>query len=226
LSPRVRTVHAATALPPVGVPPHRYRVARDLARFLRPIAELREDPDNARSHSGRNVDVIAASLDTNGQQKPLSALADGLVIAGNGTLRAAVGLEWTHLAALPFDGKDHRLFAIDDNRTGELSDWDEVALRDAIRELEGDGVSIDALGFNADEIAALGSDQEWVPPAEAPLPEPEAPMQRVVLTEAERRVLEQAFAQVRTQAGDASMSEGRACELLCADWMAGASPRA
>lgn len=208
-------------LPPEGVPPHRYRVAASLARFLRPIEELREDERNARQHPKRNLEIIAASLEAHAQQKPLSVTPDGLVLAGNGTLRAMRDAGWTHLAAIPFDGKHDRLYAIDDNRSAELADWDEIALRDAITSLGEEGVSLDALGFTEEEVTALGSDHEWTPPDLAPLPEPEAPMQRIALTENERRVLDEAIAQVRRQAGDGAMAEGRAVELLCADWMQG-----
>ena len=49
------------------------------------IESLELDPNNARKHSKRNLDAIAASLEKFGQRKPI-VIHNGVVIAGNGTL--------------------------------------------------------------------------------------------------------------------------------------------
>ena len=58
----------------------------------RKIADLSEDPANARTHSERNIDAIVASLRRFGQQKPIVVDSNGVVRAGNGTLVAAKAL--------------------------------------------------------------------------------------------------------------------------------------
>lgn len=100
-----------------------------LQPLARPIEVLKEDPRNARRHDQRSVDAIAESLTLHGQQKPVVALKDGTVIAGNGTLQAARSLGWTRLAAVVFEDVSRaRTYALADNRTAELSAWDPAAL--------------------------------------------------------------------------------------------------
>ena len=109
---------------------------------------------NARRHGERDLQTLAGSLEKYGQQKPIVVLADGKVIAGNGTLEAARSLGWTHLACVTFDNEDEALasaFAIVDNRTAELSEWDAAVLSSVISGL--DGFDIASLGFTDDELA-------------------------------------------------------------------------
>jgi DNA modification methylase len=120
--------------------------------------QLREDPRNARLHSKRNVGAIEASIKRFGMQKPIVALSDGTVIAGNGMLRAARNLgltkvlvRWTELK-----GGDATAYAVADNRTAELAEWDESELGKLLAELQNDE-SIDELitGFDEKEIQRL-----------------------------------------------------------------------
>lgn len=115
-----------------------------------PLASLREDPANVRVHSKRNMDAIRGSLAQFGQQKPLVVTADGLIVAGNGTYAAARALAWEEInvVRLPADWSPERItaFAIADNRTSELGEWDY-------------GVLVDTLGNLDDElVAAAGWD--------------------------------------------------------------------
>ena len=58
------------------------------------IKTLKPDPGNARRHDKRNLQAIADSLNQFGQRKPIVVTADGIVLAGNGTLEAAKLLGW------------------------------------------------------------------------------------------------------------------------------------
>ena len=124
-----------------------------------PIAELKHDPQNVRRHGQGNLDAVAASLRRFGQQKPIVATRDGTVIAGNATLSAArdlgwsaVAVRWTELAA-----EEARAYAIADNRTAELAEWDEDALTQALAALqEFDGDLAAATGFTGEEIGTGG----------------------------------------------------------------------
>jgi ParB-like chromosome segregation protein Spo0J len=62
-----------------------------------PIDSVRLDDQNARKHPDRNVKAITDSLVRFGQQKPIVAMEDGTVIAGNGTYAAAKALGWTEI---------------------------------------------------------------------------------------------------------------------------------
>ena len=79
------------------------RYAPGLEPLLRPISELKQDPDNARAHDERNLAAIRESLSRFGLQKPIVVAPDGTVLAGNGTLAAATSLGWTHIACVTTD---------------------------------------------------------------------------------------------------------------------------
>jgi hypothetical protein len=79
----------------------------DLQALARPIAWFKTDPRNARKHSPRNIKAIADSLRMFGQQKPVVALDDGTIIAGNGTLEAAKSLGMQDLACVVFADAEH-----------------------------------------------------------------------------------------------------------------------
>jgi ParB-like chromosome segregation protein Spo0J len=116
-----------------------------------PLSSLREDPANVRVHSRRNMDAIKNSLAAFGQQKPLVVTDDGVIVAGNGTFAAARALKWEEInvVRLPADWSPERItaFAIADNRTSELGEWDY-------------GVLVDTLGnLDEDLVAAAGWDE-------------------------------------------------------------------
>lgn len=125
------------------------------------ISKLMSDPQNVRTHDAANLQAITRSLDAFGQRKPIvCARANNgslVVIAGNGTLEAAKALGWTEIAIAEvpadWDADKARAYAIADNRTAELADWDKVALSTALLEL-------DAVGW---EPATLGFDTESTP---------------------------------------------------------------
>ncbi|MBF0424096.1 MAG: ParB N-terminal domain-containing protein, partial [Magnetococcales bacterium] len=104
----------------------------DLLPLKVPVATLQEDPKNARNHSDQSTKQVAESLRLYGQRKPIVVNAKtGFVEAGNGTLRAARKLGWTHIAAVRVED-DHETatgYAICDNRTSELSFWNHDILK-------------------------------------------------------------------------------------------------
>lgn len=123
-----------------------------LSKLAVPISSLRPDPKNARAHGARSLAAIRSSLATYGQQKPIVALADGTVIAGNGTLRAATELGWPALAVVRFaDEAKARAFAVADNRASELSEWDVDELVATLGTFEDPGTA----GFDASEVQEL-----------------------------------------------------------------------
>lgn len=114
------------------------------------IASLTPDPENARKHSKRNIDAIAVSLEKFGQRRPL-VVWENIIIAGNGTLEAAQSLGWTEIeiTRVPPDWtpEEARAYALADNRTGELADWDPSMLADQLLDLNSMGFDITELGF-------------------------------------------------------------------------------
>lgn len=124
----------------------------DLNVVVVPVVDLVPDPENARKHSAKNLDAIAGSLRLFGQRRPL-VVHGQVVIAGNGTLEAAKSLGWTHVAITrtPADWsvEQARAYALADNRTAELADWDDRILADQLVELDAVGWDVASLGFEA-----------------------------------------------------------------------------
>lgn len=114
------------------------------------IASLMIDPNNARTHSEKNVSAIAASLLEFGQRKPI-VVHDGVVLAGNGTLEAALTLGWSEVivtyAPKDWTPEQARGYALADNRTAELAEWDMSILMDQLVGLDDTGFDITSIGF-------------------------------------------------------------------------------
>jgi hypothetical protein len=131
-------------------------MADELLVEVVPIGSVKLDERNARSHSDRNVASIARSLEKFGQRRPL-IVHKGTVIAGNGTLMAAVSLDWATIAITRTPAKwtvgQARAYAIADNRTSELAEWDSAELLATLQELDPD--LLEATGFNPDDVDAL-----------------------------------------------------------------------
>jgi ParB-like chromosome segregation protein Spo0J len=127
-------------------------IPESLRPLARPISTLKPDPQNARLHNERNLNAIKASLKKFGQQKPIVALPDGTVIAGNGTLEAVKALGWSEIAVSVFKGStiEAKAYAIADNRTAELAEWDDLQLVETLEWLQQNDFPIDVTGF--DEI--------------------------------------------------------------------------
>jgi ParB-like chromosome segregation protein Spo0J len=119
------------------------------------ISALSEDPANARKHPTRNLEQIKASLRRFGQQKPIVVDATNTVRAGNGTLAAARALGWTTIQVVRSELPKTELtaYAIADNRTAELAEWDNEVLAATLADPE-----IGDVGFLEEEIAKLTGD--------------------------------------------------------------------
>lgn len=106
-------------------------IAESLQHLAVPIDSVAIDPANARVHTRVNLAAIRGSLRKFGQRKPIVVnRRTGVVEAGNGTVQAALQEGWTHIAAVYVDDDpaDAAAFAIADNRSAELAEWDVQAL--------------------------------------------------------------------------------------------------
>lgn len=103
------------------------------------IGDLRQDPNNPRRHSARNIAMIERSLSETGAGRSLLAGRNLGLIAGNGTVEAAanagiedviyVHTDGTKLLVHVRDDLDENdpvavRAALYDNRTAELATWD------------------------------------------------------------------------------------------------------
>ena len=122
------------------------------------IASLHQDPANARAHGPRNISAIKASLARWGQQKPIVIGAGDVVVAGNGTLAAAIELGWDEIDVVRTDleGAERIAYAIADNRTAELASWEDDILAATLQALAEDPTfDLDVTGFDEGEVDAI-----------------------------------------------------------------------
>jgi site-specific DNA-methyltransferase (adenine-specific) len=120
------------------------------------IADLTPDPQNARQHDDKNLKAIMGSLKEFGQRKPIVITEAGTIVAGNGTVEAAKRLGWLDIEVVrvPSDWTDAQVkaFAIADNRTAELANWNQEVLTSQLLELEAEGWELTEFGFEPLEM--------------------------------------------------------------------------
>lgn len=127
------------------------------------LKDLTPDPANLRRHPERNIEAIMASLRRFGQQKPIVADKDGIVWAGNGTLEAAKRLGWETIEVVRTNltGVEATAFAIADNRTSELADWDLDGLDVMLKSLSEQGFELSDIGFSQGDVEELLGKDQW-----------------------------------------------------------------
>lgn len=136
----------------------------ELRHLAVPIKKLVLDPENARRHGDRNLDVVRKSLLRFGQYSPVIVQKEGMIVrVGNGRVMCAQALGWTHIAALVKD--EDKLEAVDravtDNRSGELADWDYQGLGASIKWMRQKGVVMEDLGWTDEEVDAILLASPW-----------------------------------------------------------------
>lgn len=101
--------------------------------------------------------------------------AQGVTVAGAGVLEAATQLGWTHLQVVRtgLAGVERVAYGIADNRSAELSEWDQAALGMTLGELGADLAG--TLGFTEEEIHALQTGEvDELDDDDVPSPTPKA----------------------------------------------------
>lgn len=197
------------------------------------IDSLTLDPENARTHSPKNLNAIAASLTRFGQQKPIVVSKGGVVAAGNGTVMAARDvLEWDHILVVETEltGAELAAYGISDNRTSDLSGWDYGTLAKLIASIEDDGGDLTSLGWGRDELDLLKA-TEWKAPeipddSEAPQKEKEGSPIRC--SKAVRARFDTCVRMLKSDAaenGHPEPSDGEVLSRLISFWEDDGSPR-
>ena len=119
-----------------------------------PISDLKEWGENPRHH---NVEAIRRSMERFGIRWPIIVNRNTMQVeAGHGRLKALRELGETEVPVLFVEDDDltAKAFAIADNRTQELTQWDEQGLTKVLRELER-FAELEVTGFTTDELDAL-----------------------------------------------------------------------
>jgi DNA modification methylase len=132
---------------------------------LIPIAKIRPNPKNARTHSGKQIRQIANSIQAFGFTVPVLIDERGFLIAGHGRWEAAHLLGLTSVPAIVIEGlsdAQKRALQLADNRIAQSAGWDRARLASELTELPEllieFGLDTSITGFEPAEIDALHAD--------------------------------------------------------------------
>jgi ParB family chromosome partitioning protein len=190
-----------------------------------PIVNLSQDQANARKHGERNLAAITASLRRFGQVTPIVVDQSNVVRKGNGTLQAAVAMGWDEINCIRTElaSSDAIAYAIADNRTSELAEWDDDVLAAQLQGLlTDDAALLDAAGFDEDELAKMLDQfnvEEIDPPGLAD--GDREPFRQMTFTvhDSQFEVIEAALKAAKSQGGGESVvnenSNGNALAFVC-----------
>jgi DNA modification methylase len=127
--------------------------------LLRPVAELRAHPGNARVHGEAQLEQIKASMLAFGFTNPLLVDEAGVLLAGHGRLEAAVALGIEKVPTIVLrhlSASQKEALRLADNRIAENATWDQALLRDALAAVEAaPDLDLAMLGFSAAELDDL-----------------------------------------------------------------------
>ena len=143
------------------------------------VDELEPNPRNARTHSRRQLRMIAASLRKFGFVNPILIDCNNRIIAGRGRLEAA---KMEGHATVPTIRLEHlteeqkRAYVIADNKLAEKSGWDRNILAGELDELIELNWDLEAIGFESGEadilLADIGAEksepEDRLPPTAGP----------------------------------------------------------
>ncbi len=128
-----------------------------------PIDRLIPSSTNPRTHSSEQVAQIAASIREFGFVNPILVGPDGVIIAGEGRLRAArmQGMREVPVIVLEHLSEvQRRALTIADNQLPLNAGWDEDRLREQLAALQDEDFNLDLLGFDDEELARRLAEHE------------------------------------------------------------------
>lgn len=136
------------------------------------LTKLNADPKNANLHNEKNLETIRKNIEEFGVYAPLVVQASTMnVVIGNGRLEVLIAMGRKDADCIVMDLTDAKAkkLAIADNRSSDLSEWDDTILAEILIEMgEEDAQDV---GFSADDLADLLPD-EPAPPEPDAVPTP------------------------------------------------------
>ena len=120
------------------------------------IDELKSWDKNPRVNDSA-VDAVAKSIETFGFNVPILYDQHMTIIAGHVRWKAAKKLGLTSVPAiqLSLTRAQREAFAVADNKTAEIADWDYNVLGEILKDLPEEGIDLSSLGFSEAELDAI-----------------------------------------------------------------------
>src|SRR5947208_2325460 len=119
-----------------------------------PTAELVPYARNARTHTGKQIEQIAASMREFGFTNPVLVDEERVIIAGHGRVLAAQALAMERLPVVHVHGlslAQRNALRLADNKLAESAGWDDALLRLELGALKLDGFDLALTGFSNPE---------------------------------------------------------------------------
>jgi DNA modification methylase len=128
-----------------------------LAVVYRPVAALKPDPRNARTHPKRQIEQLVRSIQEFGFTNPVLIGDDGRLIAGHGRLRAAKEIGLTEVPTIALEGLSEaqkKALRLADNKIALNAGWDLEILKLELDEIGILDIEFDLAltGFAAGEV--------------------------------------------------------------------------
>ena len=130
-----------------------------------PTSQLKPFKANARTHSKRQLDQIARSIEAFGFTNPVLTDEHDTILAGHGRLEAARKLGWHEVPTLRIEGMtsaEKRAYVIADNRIAERAGWDRELLAAELGVLSDLLIEVDLdvtiTGFEPGEVDGILAD--------------------------------------------------------------------
>src|SRR5712691_8650171 len=126
-----------------------------------PVRELRPHPNNARTHSKKQIRQIAKSIAQFGFCNPVLVDDAKQIIAGHGRVEAAklLGIDAVPTVRLShLSEADKRAYILADNRLAEKAGWDKELLAIELQGLIDLNVEIELTGFETAEVDVILDD--------------------------------------------------------------------
>lgn len=120
----------------------------------KPLSELRPYENNPRINDGA-VKAVAKSIREFGFRVPIIISSVNEIIAGHTRYKAAETLNFDTVPCIVADGlspEQIRAFRLVDNKTAEISDWNNAALAKELEEIIAGGIDLSEFGFDIDEF--------------------------------------------------------------------------
>ncbi len=123
-----------------------------------PLGSLKPDPRNPRTHSSKQVQQIADSIESSGYFNPILIEEDDVIICGHGRFRAAKLQGRKKVPVIRLSGLTSaakRALRIADNKIAMNAGWDVDLLRVELEEIQVEGLDLELTGFAVGEIDTL-----------------------------------------------------------------------
>ena len=113
------------------------------------------------------VDAVAKSIESYGFNVPIVCDQNLTIIAGHTRWKAArkLGMKVVPIVITPMTDAQRKAFAVADNKTAEIAEWDFPQLQMLLEELQSEDFDLRDLGFSEMELSALletgEGDPDW-----------------------------------------------------------------